>query len=335
VYKGYSVKQEIGGDMKQYQQIHRFIQDWYQRYGRVGLPWRETEDPYHVYISEVMLQQTQVKTVLERYYFPFLERFPTLAALAKADEQEVLKVWEGLGYYSRARNLHKAAKQSKGQLPTTHEGLLALPGIGKNTAHAIQAFAFKQAVPVMEANVKRVLSRFFAITKPGVQELWQLANQLLDKKDPFNYNQAMMDIGALVCTSKSPKCPECPLAPKCQGKASPLDYPAKETRQKIPVRKRHIIIWQDPLGRYYLIKRQEVFLGGLHGFMQYPVKPSGVKKIGEISQTYSHFKLEAIIYHGIVSSNVPLLESGQWWQQAEIEALPLSQADKKILKWVR
>ncbi|MBY0354265.1 MAG: hypothetical protein K2Q12_00885, partial [Rickettsiales bacterium] len=138
---------------------HQTIHDWYAAHGRHSLPWRLTRDPYAIYVSEIMLQQTQVATVLTRFYHPFLARFPTLQSLADASQEEVLKAWEGLGYYSRARNLHQAAKICAPTLPTTVEGLLELPGIGRNTAHAIAAFAYHQPVAVMEANVKRVLHR--------------------------------------------------------------------------------------------------------------------------------------------------------------------------------
>ena len=145
--------------------VHKAIQEWYATHGRKDLPWRNTKEPYHIYISEIMLQQTQVSTVLARYYFPFLKKFPTLSVLAKAPEVEVLKAWEGLGYYQRARNLHKAAKITAPQLPHTLEGLLALPGIGQNTAHAILAFAHHKPVPVLEANVKRVIAVILLFTK--------------------------------------------------------------------------------------------------------------------------------------------------------------------------
>lgn len=317
--------------MRRYLKIHTHIQQWYKENGRKELPWRTTNDSYAIYISEIMLQQTQVKTVLERYYFPFLEKFPSLACLANASEQEVLKMWEGMGYYSRARNLHKAAQQTKGRLPCTYDELIALPGIGKNTAHAIMAFAFHKPVPIMEANVKRILCRFFAKENPSEQELWQLSRQLLDKQHPFNYNQAMMDIGALICTVKSPRCSQCPLELECLGKDSPLSYPRKKTKAKIPIRKRHIIIWQDRAERYFLYKRQETFLGGLYGFMQYADKPAGLKKIGNIVQTYSHFQLQATIYQATNPSPLDLPDEGQWFEYDQINQLPLSEVDKKVL----
>ena len=160
--------------------VHKKLHDWYAKNGRTDLPWRNTDDPYHIYISEVMLQQTQVKTVLERYYFQFLEKFPSLEVLSRADLDEVLKMWEGLGYYTRAKNLHKTAQIIQPKLPKTYEALLKLPGIGKNTASAICAFAYKQNLAVMEANVKRILCRIHVLKNPKEEELRELALEMLD-----------------------------------------------------------------------------------------------------------------------------------------------------------
>jgi A/G-specific adenine glycosylase len=213
--------------------FHRSLRRWYDTHGRKNLPWRNVLDPYPVYISEIMLQQTQVTTVLERFYFQFLKRFPTLASLAKADRDDVLKAWQGLGYYQRARNLHEAAKRCKGVLPGEVEALMELPGIGKNTAHAVAAFAFGKKTAVMEANVKRAICRIFALTRPSEAELWEKAVLLLDKCHSFDYNQAMMDIGATICTKRAPKCAQCPASKICKGKDSPEAYPtaiAKKAR---------------------------------------------------------------------------------------------------------
>ena len=178
--------------------IHQKIRDWYQKHGRHDLPWGMTDDPYAIWLSEVMLQQTQVGTVLERFYSPFLRRFPTLESLAEAPLDDVLKMWEGLGYYNRAKNLHKAAQivvdmhqkeQQNGQthrsaptLPSDIDILIKLPGIGKNTAHAVAAFAFREPVPVMEANVKRILCRLHKLESPTDKILWERAYELVDKK---------------------------------------------------------------------------------------------------------------------------------------------------------
>lgn len=323
--------------------FHRALQRWYKKYGRRDLPWRNTHDSYAIYISEIMLQQTQVKTVLEKYYLPFLKTFPTLAALAKADKQKVMKQWEGLGYYNRAANLHKAAQLCKDALPKTAEALQALPGIGRNTASAIACFAFRQAVPVMEANVKRVLYRVFALKKADENTLWEKAGILLNKKNPFDYNQAMMDIGALVCTRRNPRCNVCPLNILCKGQASPKSYPAPKTRKSIPVRKRIIVVMRDEDGNYYLQKRESKFLHGLYGFPEYeadvtsilhnnkrcPLK--GARMIGQVTQTYSHFMLQAKVYLLSVTDKKGGQKSLQKATFGEMKTLPLSRADHKVL----
>jgi len=228
---------------------HQKINTWYKQYGRLDLPWRTTDDPYPIYLSEVMLQQTQVVTVLERYYFPFLKRFPTLEALGSAPLDDVLKLWEGLGYYNRAKNLHKTAgilskAQARGVapiLPSTIESLIALPGIGQNTAHAVAAFAFKQPVPIMEANVKRILCRVHQLETPTDKVLWEIAYEMVDRVNPFDYNQAMMDIGATVCKPKDPNCLHCPLKDICKGQDDPTRYPTKKKRI-VPTREQNIML---------------------------------------------------------------------------------------------
>ncbi len=152
---------------------------WYEKNGRHDLPWRTTDKPYHIYLSEIMLQQTQVKTVLERFYFPFLERFPTLDDLAASHLDDVLKMWEGLGYYTRAKNLHAAAQQCNGMLPTTANDLLKLPGIGRSTAHAVAAFAYRESLPILDANVKRILHRYFALQERSEKKLWEYSYTLI------------------------------------------------------------------------------------------------------------------------------------------------------------
>ncbi len=275
-----------------------------------------------------MLQQTQVKTVLERFYFPFLDRFPTLTSLAEADRQEVLKYWEGLGYYTRAANLHKAAQQAAPEMPRTIEGLLALPGIGQNTAHAVAAFAYHQPVAILEANVKRIVYRIFALTEAKDADLWQHAQSLLDHDHPFDYNQAMMDIGALICTKTAPKCHECPANIICQGKENPTAYPAKKAKKATPTRHKTIIVLQSG-NRYYLAQRTSRFLQGLYSFNEYDRShpTDGLSYLGHVEQTYSHFHLDAEVY----------LQSQQatgagWYTLAEIEQLPLSRAESKVVR---
>ena len=297
---------------------------WYEKKGRHHLPWRQTADPYHIYLSEVMLQQTQVTTVLERFYFPFLKKFPTLETLGSASIDEVLKSWEGLGYYSRAKNLHHTAQEIKA-LPQTIGSLMALKGIGKNTAHAIASFAFGQPVPIMEANIKRILCRLYQLTTPKDKELWELAYVLVDKQNTFDYNQAMMDLGSMVCTPKNPTCSCCPLESICQGKKTPTLYPTK-IKKIVPVReeKRIIYFYNNKLS---LVKRKGKFLHGLWGFETVTITPCSSVKLGTVTQTYTHFKLIAevsLVYE------VEALQN-DYFSPQEIEKIAISKVDEKIL----
>jgi A/G-specific adenine glycosylase len=322
--------------------FHRALAGWYALHGRRDLPWRNTRDPYAVYISEIMLQQTQVKIVLDRYYTPFLKRFPSLRALAEAPQEAVVKQWEGLGYYTRARNLHAAAQASKGVLPGSPEALMELPGIGRNTANAIACFGFGASVPVMEANVRRVLCRVFALRKADENVLWEKAHLLLDGKNAFDYNQAMMDIGAMVCTKRKPRCSECPLAELCEGKTSPESYPEPKKAKITPVRKRVIVVFGVER-RYALQLRATRFLGGLYGFMEYDTADAvrfmgklyalrTERLIGGVTQTYSHFSLEAKVYLVPMSAQRAPDTGVVMATLDEMAHLPLSRADHKIVK---
>lgn len=319
---------------------HLAIRSWYATHGRHDLPWRKTNDPYAIYVSEVMLQQTQVKTVLERFYYPFLELLPTLTTLAKAPQDDVLKAWQGLGYYNRALNLQKAAKLTAPALPKDIEALQALPGIGRNTAHAIAAFAYHMPVPVMEANVRRILHRVFALETASERELWEKAFELLDEEQPFNYNQAMMDIGAMVCTKTNPDCDNCPLTSICEGKDSPESYPIPKKKTKTPTRKRIIVILQDTNGRYFLSARKSRFLNGLYGFPEYPDTTTSIewnnqeypltaaKNLGIVTQTYSHFTLNATVL--LLQTSETFLR-GESYPIEALDSLPLSGADTKVI----
>ncbi len=311
--------------------IHRKIRHWYTRYGRTDLPWRNTADPYAIWLSEVMLQQTQVKTVLERYYFPFLEKFPTLEALGNAQLDEVLKMWEGLGYYNRAKNLHKTAQiltQAQGAapaLPSKIEELIKLPGIGKNTAHAVAAFAFRQPVPVMEANVRRILCRIHAMKDADEKALWQIACEMVDRQNPFEYNQAMMDIGATLCTSKAPRCEACPFESICQGKSDPERYPRKK-RRTVPTKEQYIMInlYNNKLA---LSQRQGKFLHGLWGFDAIEVPLCAAEEVGEVTHTYTHFKLRCKVY--LYDELEPTHD--HYFTPQQIRQLAISKVDEKIL----
>lgn len=299
---------------------------WYEKNGRHDLPWRTTDNPYHIYLSEIMLQQTQVKTVLERFYFPFLERFPTLVDIATSELDDILKKWEGLGYYTRARNLHNAARQCNGILPTNAHDLMQLSGIGRSTAHAIAAFAYREPLPILDANVKRILHRYFALSERNDKKLWEYAYRLFDTKHPFEYNQAMMDVGALICLPKKPLCEQCPYEQWCEGKVEPLTYPEAKKKTIKPIRKRSIIVHQRN-EKYALKQRHEKFLHGLWGF--YETEAIAYREYrGHITQHYSHFTLEADVY----VTNDEITEEGfEWFDLEKITQLSLSRADHKVV----
>jgi A/G-specific adenine glycosylase len=306
--------------------IHKALKEWYHDNGRHHLPWRHTDDAYKIWISEIMLQQTQVKTVLERFYFPFLETFPTLTDLATADLDAVLKQWEGLGYYTRAKNLHKTALTCKEKLPFSISELIALPGIGKSTAHAIAAFAYKTPVPILDANVKRILYRFFGIKKASEKELWEYAYELFDLEHPYEYNQALMDLGSSLCQGKSVTCNACPLVSQClAAKDNPLLYPEKKVKKTVPKRIKNIIIHRSQ-NRFALQQRSARFLHGLWGFSEFDRLHVKGEKIGSIIQKYSHFHLHADVY----VDDGPI-EDHKFFTCKEMKTLALSGADHKVL----
>ncbi len=256
---------------------------------RRDLPWRRRRDPYAVWISEIMLQQTQVATVIP-YFERWLARFPDVQALAAAPLADVLKAWEGLGYYARARNLHRAAQvivgQHGGQLPAERKALLALPGIGDYTAGAILSLAFGQAEPVLDGNVRRVLSRVYDIAEDvaapdTVRRLWKLAAELVAAAPPGragDLNEGLMELGALTCTPQAPACPACPLADLCLARArgTVAERPAKTARPRVPHYDAVAAVIRDAAGRYLLIQRPaDGLLGGLWGF------PGGTATRGE------------------------------------------------------
>ncbi|NJD26585.1 MAG: A/G-specific adenine glycosylase [Betaproteobacteria bacterium] len=237
---------------------------WQKTAGRHGLPWQGTRDPYRIWLSEIMLQQTQVTTVIP-YYARFLARFPDIAALAAAPLEEVIALWAGLGYYARARNLHRCAREvvavHAGKFPETASALAALPGIGRSTAAAIAAFAFGERAAILDGNVKRVLCRHFAIEGfPGQAAihaaLWDLAESLLPARDIAAYTQGLMDLGATLCTRSRPDCAACPLATSCIALAEgrQTELPARRPRPAIPVRRATFVLISD--GARLLLERR-------------------------------------------------------------------------------
>lgn len=216
--------------------------NWYIQNGRKNLPWKYPVDPYRIWLSEIMLQQTQVKTVIP-YFLRFIESFPNIDLLAQATEDDVLALWSGLGYYSRGRRLHQTAKiiynEYQGQFPQDIQSLIKLSGIGASTAAAIASQAYNQPTPILDGNVKRILSRYFMIegfSSQTTQRLWQLADQCMSREHPADYTQAIMDLGAICCTVKNPRCDQCPLQQTCLAKINGMtaNYPNKKPKKIIP-----------------------------------------------------------------------------------------------------
>ena len=261
--------------------------DWHHRHGRKNLPWQIDPTPYRIWLSEIMLQQTQVATVIP-YYHRFLERFPTLTRLAGADIDEVLHLWSGLGYYARARNLHRAATiirdRHGGRFPTRIDDLVALPGVGRSTAGAILAFSQHQRHPILDGNVKRVLTRHFMVEgDPGNaavgRALWALADHLTPYRGVDRYTQAIMDLGASVCGRRSPDCTACPLADRCLAHrhGNPLDFPRRKAKKKRPQRSTGMLVLENESGCFLLEKRGPSGIWG--GLWSLPEVPRGRKRL--------------------------------------------------------
>jgi A/G-specific adenine glycosylase len=260
------------------------LKNWYQKNAR-DLPWRRTTDPYAIWISEIMLQQTRVETVIP-YYQRWMSELPTLQTLVLAGQDQVLKLWEGLGYYSRALNLHKAAslimEGFDGNLPDDIKSLESLPGIGRYTAGAISSIAFNHRSPILDGNIKRVFSRLFDISSPiktseTEKELWRIAEDLLPPDNPGEFNQALMELGALVCLPKNPDCDRCPLQTECLAFELNIqaDRPVRKLKSPVPhLQVTAAVIEKD--GKFLLAKRPlEGLLGGMWEF------PGGKQEEGE------------------------------------------------------
>lgn len=252
---------------------------WFDQHGRKNLPWQHNISAYRVWLSEIMLQQTQVKTVIP-YFQKFTDTFPTVESLAKASTDDVLHLWTGLGYYARARNLHACAKKVvddfDGKFPQTVDELETLPGIGRSTAGAICSIVWNKPTAILDGNVKRVLARFYAVEGwPGqtatTKQLWQFAESLTPTSRTGNYSQAMMDLGATLCTRSKPNCLACPLVDECKAfkQGNPSDYPHKKPKKAIPVRQTHMLMVQNPDGEFLLEQRpSQGIWGGLWSFIE-------------------------------------------------------------------
>ena len=339
-------------------EVSRRLLAWYGNEGR-DLPWRQTRDPYRIWLSEIMLQQTTVAAVIP-YYERFLLQFPTLPALASASLDEVITLWAGLGYYSRARNLHRTAQQlvaeQGGAFPESIDALAALPGIGRSTAGAILAIAFDKPAPILDGNVRRVLVRLFAwMDDPrsarAEKQLWAWAEALTPEDRPHDYTQAIMDLGAMVCTPRAPDCDDCPVQKICQAfqKGLTADLPVVRKKPKIPVRQQVGLIVCSPDGFLLRQRPPEGLLGGLWEFPTLDL-PAGLtaeqagarllsdlslrgslKKSGEIRHAYSHFKLELSLFKVDVGSAEKVAESCEYrfCSCTELEHLPLHGAHRK------
>ncbi len=334
---------------------------WWDVHGRKDLPWQEDPTPYRVWVSEIMLQQTQVATV-ERYFPKFMGAFPDVAALAAAEQDNVLHLWSGLGYYARARNLHRSARivvdEHRGQLPVDIESLTSLPGIGRSTAAAILALSRNERHAILDGNVKRVLARLHAIEEwtgstAVLKALWQLAERYTPDERPANYTQAIMDLGATVCTRRRPSCDLCPLADGCDARDAGLTerIPAPKPRRERPLRTTAMILVRA--GDAVLLEKRPPtgIWGGLWGLPEVPdidavdawcqkawgASPDSMITRSVIRHGFTHFELD-ILPVEVRLRNVPakLMDEGRWlWYNtarpaAVGMAAPVSQLVRQI-----
>ncbi|MCP4143105.1 MAG: A/G-specific adenine glycosylase [Chloroflexi bacterium] len=332
--------------------------NWYQENKRT-LPWRDHPDPYAVWVSEIMLQQTRVDTIIG-YFQRWMEKFPSIEDLAAADEQDVLNLWEGLGYYSRARNLHKAAKlllaEYGAQLPEDTKTLMKLPGIGRYTAAAVSSMAFGHDAAALDGNIRRVYARVFNVEEPlGTKDaeniLWALAEDILPKGEAGDYNQALMDLGSAICTPRSPSCEKCPIKQDCE--AYQLDIqemrPVRKTKKAVPHHIHAGAVIVDE-GKVLLAQRpQKGLLGGMWEFPNGRVEENPVKElasliwegyqvkikvgnpIGEIDHAYTHFK---VTEHVFLCELIQLSqkENLRWANLKELDDYPMGKIDREIAK---
>ena len=333
---------------------------WFDKSGRKDLPWQQNVTPYRVWLSEIMLQQTQVNTVIP-YYLRFVQQFPDIVSLAKASVDDVLALWTGLGYYARARNLHKTAgiiiDSYNGIMPSTIDTLISLPGIGRSTAGAIMSLAYHQRSPILDGNVKRVLSRYAAVdgwpgNKAVETTLWHLAEQLLPQHRFADYIQAQMDLGATVCTRSKPNCSACPLSNDCQAylQGSTAHYPASKPKKAIPTRHTHWVVAQSSDGKLLLEQRDKRGIWG--GLWSFPEKDTfkelqnhcnltnifisnSQKQLSQIKHSFSHYKL--IIYPHLIQckQNLDVIADNnklKWYKIEEALQLGLPAPVKQFIQ---
>jgi A/G-specific adenine glycosylase len=335
--------------------FRRALLRWYDKHRR-DLPWRETRDPYRIWLSEIMLQQTRVAAVLGHYRI-FLERFPNVQALAAASEDEVLAAWSGLGYYRRARMLHQTAQQITekhgGSFPRSSEALLALPGIGRYTAAAIASIAFAERVAVVDGNVERVLQRFIGISLTTPQ-IWQHAQALLASSRPGDFNQAMMEVGATVCAPREPRCPVCPVRNWCamqQSSQSPLSTRTMRRRASAPggtpatnssrqVKKEIWCVLNQRDGGIRLVQRSKK-TSLMPGMWELPQSPEPRLPVSAHWRTFRHsitvtdytvHVLRDMPLHNEPLPYTPFAMKGKWIAIDRIPQIPITGLTRKILK---
>ena len=327
---------------------------WFDVHGRHDLPWQVADDPYKVWVSEIMLQQTQVKTVLQ-YFERFIERFPTVADLGQASWDDVAPYWAGLGYYARARNLHKAAGMvaRQGHFPTTLEQWIELPGIGPSTAGALMSLGLRQYGVIMDGNVKRVLARFFAIeddlSKPVHERaMWQLAEQLCPVERNHDYTQAIMDLGATICTPKKPLCLYCPMQQHCKAHQQGLEteLPFKKAKKPVPVKSAQVLLIQSHDQWLWQQRPNSGLWGGLWclPIIENPAEfeqlcqSLGLKKViqrTQIMHSFTHFtwQLEALCFavDPDQQEHLAIELNGTWLAPQSATAMGLPTAMKKLI----
>lgn len=337
--------------------FRRAVLRWYRREKR-DLPWRGERDPYRIWVSETMLQQTQVATVIP-YYRRFVRRFPTAQALARAPLDRVLKAWEGLGYYRRARNLHAGARfivrRCGGKFPRTYDEARRVPGVGDYTAGAVLSIAFGVPLPALDANAKRVFARVLAEKNTASVRLRVAAAALVPATNAGEWTQAVMELGALVCLPRNPKCGACPVARFCAAKASgnPESYPAKVRARAPKAVRAAVLVVEDGRGRIFLRKAEREFLGGLWEFpwketRHLPTPASARafarrafrlaadpgKEIAAFTQIYSHRKIAMRVFRFRAASRRASL-SGWWMTPEQARRLAMGAAHRKIWAAVR
>ncbi|MEQ1635695.1 MAG: A/G-specific adenine glycosylase [Methylococcales bacterium] len=342
-------------------QIKRFQQNllnWFDRHGRKDLPWQLNKSGYSVWVSEVMLQQTQVNTVIP-YFLRFMDKFPTLEALAAANQEEVLHLWTGLGYYARARNLHKAAqiiqKDWQGRFPDTLGQLLELPGIGRSTAAAILSLSAGQHHAILDGNVKRILSRFFKVEGWAgdlavIKQLWQFSEAVTPELRCADFNQALMDLGSSLCSRSKPQCGQCPLQADCGAFQSGQtnQYPKSKPKKSLPERESFFLLLSNANQEVLLEKRPSKGLwGGLWAFPQFigldEITPwlnqhylenSGQIELWEpFRHTFTHFHLHIKPVHLVITQPTEAIDSQQhcWYRHDRSSALGMPTPVVKLL----